>query len=176
MLVVDEPTCIRVSTLRFWCAECLNNIRSTCWRCRMLSSRARHGERCSVEGGRRRGACQNSCWLSRERWFVVLKKLPGERTNLWRGMVAGVTMSLRLQKNDDRCWRRRGNASSKGILRGQIGGQPSRKWYVISLLCSMAWHDAVGAIELISLVLSSQWMSALSEGQVTVDVGQALHS
>ena len=40
----------------------------------------------------------------------------------------------------------------------------------------MAWHDAVGAIELISLVISSQWTSAYKESQVTVDVGQALHS
>lgn len=109
---------------------------------------------------------------SAERWSVVLRS----RMNLVGGMVVGVTMSLRLQKNDDHCWRRRGNASSKGILRGQIGDQPSRKWYVISLLCSMAWHDAVGAIVLISFVFSSQWISAYTEGQVTVDVGQALHS
>ena len=93
MLVEAEPAWIRVSMLRQCCAECLNNIRSTCWRVSyaLLESQAQG----KVLNRRRweKGVCEKRCWLSRE-VVCCVEKLPGERMNLWRGMVAGVTMRL----------------------------------------------------------------------------------
>ena len=84
-LLVDEPTWKTVSTCTQWCAKCLNDIRSTSLRCRMLSSRARHGERCSIqEGGGGKGSFLNKFWPSRGRSvFYRVERLLGREDGLW---------------------------------------------------------------------------------------------
>ena len=95
-LLEDDPACIRVSSIVQWCAECLNDIHSTSSRCCMLSSRAKHVERCSMEEeGERRS-------------FLLCTEVVGKENELWRGMVAGVMgCPFGCRKNDDHCWRRR---------------------------------------------------------------------